>query len=92
MTVVNRVLAQSGAMGALPILYAATAGQVNGCDYIGPRSWGGMRGYPGNMRSSPRSYDAALARRLWQVSEDLAGVRYEILAVLHGHGASGGAR
>src|SRR5437764_841484 len=43
-TVANRALAQSAAMGALPILYAATAGRVNGCDYIGPTSWGGMRG------------------------------------------------
>ena len=75
MTGANRVLAQSAAMGALPILYAATAEGVNGCDYIGPTSWGGMRGYPGKVRSSPRSYDVALARRLWQVSEDLTGVR-----------------
>jgi hypothetical protein len=74
-TVANRVLAQSAAMGALPILYAATAEGVNGCDYIGPTSWGGMRGYPGKVRSSARSYDMALARRLWQVSEDLTGVR-----------------
>jgi NAD(P)-dependent dehydrogenase (short-subunit alcohol dehydrogenase family) len=75
MTVANRVLAQSAAMGALPILYAATAEAVNGCDYIGPTSWGGMRGYPGKVRSSARSYDVALARRLWQVSEDLTAVR-----------------
>ena len=59
MTVANRVLAQSAAMGALPILYAVTAGRVSGCDYIGPTSWGGMRGYLGKVRSSPRSYDAA---------------------------------
>jgi NAD(P)-dependent dehydrogenase (short-subunit alcohol dehydrogenase family) len=75
MTIANRVLAQSAAMGALPILYAATAEGVNGCDYIGPTSWGGMRGYPGKVRSSARSYDVALARRLWQVSEELTGVR-----------------
>jgi NAD(P)-dependent dehydrogenase (short-subunit alcohol dehydrogenase family) len=75
MTVANRVLAQSAAMGALPILLAATAEGVNGCDYIGPTNWGGMRGYPGQVRSSPRSYDVALARRLWQVPEELTGVR-----------------
>ena len=80
-TLANRALAQSAAMGALPILYAATAGRVNGCDYIGPTRWGGMRGYPGKVRSSPRSHDATLARRLWQVSEDLTGARYEVLAV-----------
>jgi hypothetical protein len=50
-----------------------------------------MRGYPGKVRSSPRSHDAALARRLWQVSEDLTGVRYEAVAVPQGQGATGGA-
>lgn len=72
----NRLLAQSAAMGALPILYAATAGVVNGCDYIGPASRLGMRGYPGKVRSSPRSYDKGLARRLWAVSERLTGIQY----------------
>ena len=32
-------------------------------------------------RSSRRSYDAGLARRLWQVSEELTGVKYEALGV-----------
>ena len=76
----NRLLAQSAAMGALPTLYAATAADVNGCDYIGPVSWLGVRGYPGKVRSSPHSYDAALAGRLWAVSETLTGVRYELPA------------
>lgn len=73
----NRLFAQSQAMGALPTLYAAVAPQVNGCDYIGPLGLFGMRGTPGKVKSSPRSYDATLAHRLWQVSEDLTGVRYD---------------
>ena len=32
----NRVMAQSAAMGALPLLYACTAPEVQGGDYIGP--------------------------------------------------------
>lgn len=72
----NRALAQSAAMGALPTLYAATAAGVNGCDYIGPLDWMGMRGAPGKVRSNAQSYDPALAARLWQVSEELTGVRY----------------
>lgn len=75
----NRLFAQSATMGALPLLYAATAADVNGCDYIGPTSLFGMRGYPGKARSSARSYDATLARRLWEVSENLTGVTYGAL-------------
>ncbi len=71
-------LAQSAAMSALPTLYAATAPEVRGGDYIGPTGFA-SRGYPGLVRSSARSHDPALARRLWQVSEDLTAVRYEAL-------------
>ena len=76
MSAANRLFAQSAAMGALPTLYAALAPDVHGCDYIGPTGMGGSRGYPGKVRSSQASYDPALARRLWQVSEDLTHVRY----------------
>jgi NAD(P)-dependent dehydrogenase (short-subunit alcohol dehydrogenase family) len=75
----NWFLAQSAAMGALPTIQAAVAPEINGCDYIGPIGLLGMRGYPGKVRSSPRSYDPELARRLWDVSETLTGVRYEAL-------------
>lgn len=78
---INTVFAQSAAMGALPILYAATALGVNGCDYIGPTGLTRMRGYPGKVRSSAKSYDVGTARLLWQVSEDLTGVHYETLNI-----------
>jgi NAD(P)-dependent dehydrogenase (short-subunit alcohol dehydrogenase family) len=81
----NRLFAQSAAMGALPTLYAATAADVNGCDYIGPLGLFGLRGAPGKVRSSSRSYDPALAARLWQVSEQLTGVRYDFAALLADH-------
>lgn len=76
MKIANALLAQPVTMGALPLLYACTAPEVNGGDYIGPTSLGGMRGYPGKVHSSALSYDAATAARLWQVSEELTGVRY----------------
>ncbi len=72
----NALLAQSAAMGALPELYAATASGLQGGEYIGPRGLGKMRGYPGIDRSIARSYDEATAKRLWEVSEELTGVRY----------------
>lgn len=74
--VANRLFAQSPAAGALPTLYAATAPGVTGGDYIGPLGPLGMRGAPGKVKSSARSYDASVAARLWQVSEELTGVRF----------------
>ena len=77
MAVANAVFAQSAARGALPLLYAATALDVDGGDYVGPGGPLNMRGTPEKQRSSERSYDRGTAARLWEVSEDLTGVTYE---------------
>jgi NAD(P)-dependent dehydrogenase (short-subunit alcohol dehydrogenase family) len=74
--VLNPLIAQRPEMGALPTLYAATASDVQGGDYYGPNGWQELRGYPTRVRSSARSYDAAVAARLWAVSEELTGVRF----------------
>jgi NAD(P)-dependent dehydrogenase (short-subunit alcohol dehydrogenase family) len=74
----NPLMAQKPEMGALPALYAATAPHVQGGDFYGPRRWQGLRGYPAQERSNGRSYDTAVAARLWAVSEELTGVRYQI--------------
>jgi hypothetical protein len=79
MTVANSLFAQSSEMGALPTLYAATAPDVNGCDYIGPGGFMNMRGFPVKEQSSDASYDEAAGRRLWLVSEELTGVHYTAL-------------
>ena len=76
MSLGNRIFAQSAAMGTLPVLYAAVEPKVRGADYIGPRGFAEMYGYPGLVRSSRRSQDPAVARRLWEVSEDLTGGRF----------------
>jgi NAD(P)-dependent dehydrogenase (short-subunit alcohol dehydrogenase family) len=73
----NRFLAQPAAMGALPLLYAAVEPTLRGGEYIGPLGAMGMRGYPGLAASSARSHDAAAARRLWEISETLTGIRYD---------------
>ena len=72
----NRLLAQSAATGALPILYAATARDVNGCDYIGPTGFQGMRGAAGKVRSNAESYNEEIATKLWNISIELTGVTY----------------
>lgn len=74
MKIANKLIAQPQAIGALPTLFAATAPEVNGCDYIGPD--GGMKGYPIKVKSNDKSYDLALAQQLWTVSEELTGVSF----------------
>ena len=67
-------LGQPVAIGALPILFAATAPGVNGDDYFGPRSLGGLRGYPGPARRSSTSENDALAEILRRVVSEQTGV------------------
>ncbi|MEN8160151.1 MAG: oxidoreductase [Myxococcota bacterium] len=76
MEAIVRVFSQSAPEGALPTLYAATAADVRGGEYFGPSGFMGCLGPPGRARSTARSRDAELARRLWDVSEQLTGVRY----------------
>jgi NAD(P)-dependent dehydrogenase (short-subunit alcohol dehydrogenase family) len=71
-----RIIGQTAAMGALPQLYAATAPDVQGAEYFGPRrTW---RGYPVRLMPSRYSQDDGIAARLWEVSEQLTGVRYNL--------------
>lgn len=77
MALANRIFAQSAEAGALPMLYAATAEDVEGGDYVGPGGFRNMRGAPEAQRSSKRSYDEETAERLWSVSEELTGVSYD---------------
>jgi NAD(P)-dependent dehydrogenase (short-subunit alcohol dehydrogenase family) len=75
----NLLLAQDAATGALPTLYAATAPDVQGGDYIGPDGIGELWGQPKKVESSARSRDPEAAARLWKVSEELTGVSYAAL-------------
>ncbi|HLI77732.1 MAG TPA: oxidoreductase, partial [Acidobacteriaceae bacterium] len=70
------VLTQDDAMGALPTLYAATAAEAHGGQYIGPDGFGEFRGYPKVVQPRPQALDEASAQKLWQVSEQLTGVHY----------------
>jgi NAD(P)-dependent dehydrogenase (short-subunit alcohol dehydrogenase family) len=73
-----RVMSQNAAMGALPILRAATDPGVLGGQYYGPGRLFGTRGYPKLAESSGQSHDAAIQRRLWTVSEELTGVTFPV--------------
>jgi NAD(P)-dependent dehydrogenase (short-subunit alcohol dehydrogenase family) len=79
------VLAQSATMGALPILRAATDPGVQGGEYYGPNGLLQQKGYPVRVDSNKASHSREDARRLWQASEQLTGVRFAQLdeAVVH---------
>ncbi|MGW8365248.1 oxidoreductase [Streptomyces wedmorensis] len=72
----NPLLAQRPERGALPQLYAATAPDVTGGDFIGPDGPAELRGTPTRVRLSAPAADPETGRRLWALSEDLTGVRY----------------
>jgi NAD(P)-dependent dehydrogenase (short-subunit alcohol dehydrogenase family) len=76
--VTNVMFAQSAESGALPILYAATAPGVESGSFFGPDGPRELRGHPKLVRPAGRARDLELGRRLWQVSEELTGVRYPI--------------
>jgi len=75
MRVGNRLLAQSDADGALPQLYAATMPDVQGGEYFGPKGLGEQKGPPTRVKAKKVAYDAEIARRLWETSEQLTGVQ-----------------
>ncbi len=73
----NPILAMKPWQGALPTLRAATGEGVHGGEYYGPKGWMEARGYPEAVGSTDEARDEAVASRLWGISEELTGVRYE---------------
>jgi len=72
------IVAQPAGKGALPTLYAATHPDLRGGEYIGPDGPGNTKGNPILTDDAVKLFDSALAARLWDVSEELTGVRYTI--------------
>jgi NAD(P)-dependent dehydrogenase (short-subunit alcohol dehydrogenase family) len=73
--VLLKLVLQSAKAGAEPTLYAATAAEPG--SYTGPQGLRETRGRIGPATMSPLALDDDLAGRLWAVSEDLTGVRYD---------------
>ncbi len=75
----NKLFGQSAAGGALPSLYGATAPGVSGGQYFGPDGFMAQRGAPKAVSFVKAAKDPVAARRLWEVSEELTGVRFTAL-------------
>ena len=78
MHVGNRLFAQSDEMGALPTLYAATEPGLEGGTFCGPDGFLEQRGHPKRVAPNSAARDEDVARRLWEVSEEMTGVRFEL--------------
>ncbi|MFF2536698.1 SDR family oxidoreductase [Streptomyces cyaneofuscatus] len=64
----------------LPALYAATASDSRGGALYGPKGPGHMGGPPAEQKLYSRLTGTDEARRVWEVSEELTGVRFTDLA------------
>jgi NAD(P)-dependent dehydrogenase (short-subunit alcohol dehydrogenase family) len=80
MVVSNLVVAQSADAGALPQLYAATEPKAESGTYIGPDGIGEFRGHPHICQPSGAARSEQTAKRLWEVSEELVSLKFEIPA------------
>ena len=74
MTLVNKAVAQSPQMGALPSLYAASAAGVAGGQFFGPDGLGGTRGHPRPVTPPKIARDPERRAWLWQASVDATGI------------------
>ena len=74
----NNFFGQDMTMGALPTLYAAVESDVNSVDYYGPSGFMEFRGYPKKVESNELSYNEEIAQRLWDISEELTKIKYDL--------------
>jgi len=70
------LLSQSAAEGALPTLFAATSAEARGGGYYGPQGFGELTGAPAPAMVARQARDTAVAAQLWEMSERLTGVSY----------------
>ncbi|MCP2252316.1 NAD(P)-dependent dehydrogenase, short-chain alcohol dehydrogenase family [Prauserella aidingensis] len=68
------LLAQNTEQGTAPQLYAATAPDVSGGDYLGPLGPGQLRGKPGTVCPLAPAADPATGSALWDLTAELTGV------------------
>jgi NAD(P)-dependent dehydrogenase (short-subunit alcohol dehydrogenase family) len=74
----NTLFAQRAEVGALGTIYAAVGDDLVGGEYVGSNGWKELRGLPEKCTPSRASRDADVARRLWELSEELTGVRFSV--------------
>jgi NAD(P)-dependent dehydrogenase (short-subunit alcohol dehydrogenase family) len=72
------LITHSARKGSLPTLMAALDPNVKGGDYFGPQGRREMKGPPGKAEIASQTLDLEVRRKLWEVSEDLTGKKFEV--------------
>jgi len=72
----NRIAGQPASMGALPTLFAATSPDVVRGAYYGPGGFAELHGYPVRTRPRNGAVNDEDARKLWDISMKLSGVKW----------------
>ncbi len=70
-------LLPSAEKGAWSQQYAATMPDVNGGEYYGPDGYGQYFGYPRKISLPQAAQQPGLWKKLWEVSEELVGQRFD---------------
>jgi NAD(P)-dependent dehydrogenase (short-subunit alcohol dehydrogenase family) len=75
-TLMQPLVSHSSAAGALPTLYAATSLDAEPAGYYGPDGFYELKGAPAPAKVMAKARDAAVAARLWAVSQRLTGAGF----------------
>jgi len=71
-------MVQTAAMGALPGIRASVDPNVKAAEYYGPDGKGERTGFPVLVESTPASHNLEDAKTLWEESEKLTGVKFDV--------------
>ncbi len=69
-------MSQSAAAGALPTLFAAASADAKPAGYYGPNGFYELKGAVAPAQVFPQAKDEAVARKLWDISEQLTQVKW----------------
>lgn len=76
--ILNPIFSQNVANGVLPTLRAAVDNNAKSGDYFGPSGFLELKGFPVVVSSNELSMDESKAKRLWNLSEKLTNVQYQL--------------
>lgn len=74
---IANLVIQTSRLGAFPQIRAAGDPDVKSGDFYGPERVVQMLGYPVLVKSSKASYNVEDAKKLWDISEKLTGIKYK---------------
>jgi NAD(P)-dependent dehydrogenase (short-subunit alcohol dehydrogenase family) len=78
--ILGSFMSHSAAAGAEPTLFAATSAQAAPLGYYGPNGFYELKGDVAPAKVFPQAKDETVARKLWEVSERLTGVKWPATA------------